>query len=208
MGIFDKIKRLIFDAADSPGMVQAETNTQNINRVMEQTGIAQLNAATLVQTSVRVVANAARMATYQENDDVIVAVRHLATLDRSTCVVCAARDGLEWKLSGAPIGHEIPFHQPPIHHNCRCIMTPRTKTYRELGLDIDDPSPAPRATAGGPFEGTFDDFLAYKGAAYQDEIFGPGRADLYRRGVITRSQLLDQNGNELTLEQLKQRYEW
>lgn len=207
MGIFDKIKRLIFDGPDSTGLAQPETNTQIINKVMEQTGITQRNAATLVQTSVQAAANASRMATYQENDDLIVAVRHLATLDQSTCVVCAARDGLEWKLSGAPIGHGIPFHQPPIHHNCRCILTPKTKTYRELGLDIDEPAPAPRATMGGPFEGTFDDFLAYKGAEYQDEIFGPGRADLYRRGVITRSQLLDQNGNELTLEQLKQKYE-
>jgi hypothetical protein len=38
-------------------------------------------------------------------------------------------------------------------------------------------------------------------------MLGKGRAELWRDGKITLQQLLDQRGNPLTLQQLRQRYD-
>jgi hypothetical protein len=38
-------------------------------------------------------------------------------------------------------------------------------------------------------------------------VLGEGRADLYRQKKLTLNDLLDQRGNELTLAQLKAKYQ-
>jgi hypothetical protein len=53
---------------------------------------------------------------------------------------------------------------------------------------------------------TFDEWLSSKSKAFQDELLGPGRADLWRAGKITLSELLDQNGRPLPLAVLKRKY--
>ena len=53
------------------------------------------------------------------------------------CPECAVRDNKEWDLlTKKPIGHSIPYRTPPIHHNDRCSILPRLKTFRELGYDF------------------------------------------------------------------------
>jgi SPP1 gp7 family putative phage head morphogenesis protein len=190
-----------FAGAVRQGLIAAETNQQIVRRVTDAIAVSRRNAAALVQTSVAAVASDARMAVYKENADLIAAYEWLATLDKITCRACAARDGLQWTVDFKPIGHSVPFVNTPFHFNDRCQITVRTRMADELGLS------GARATAGGPVLGNFDDFLERKGKAFQDELLGPGRADLYRRGVITRSQLLDQQGNPMTLAQLKAKYD-
>ena len=84
-------------------------------------------------------------------------------------------------------------------------MVPITKSFRELGIDIDEPAPSTRASDEGPISAniTFDDFLKRKTVDEQDEMLGKGRAELFRAGKITLRDLLDQSGNPLTLKQLK-----
>lgn len=53
---------------------------------------------------------------------------------------------------------------------------------------------------------TFEAFLERKGKAFQDEMLGKGRAQLWRDGTITLPQLLDLKGNPLTLAELKAKY--
>lgn len=113
-----------FAAAVRQGIAAGETNAQIIQRVRGTAGfpgvmeISRKNAAALVQTSVQQVANDARMATFRANEDLIEAYVWVATLDHSTCLVCAPRDGLAWKTSGAPIEHNIKWMEPPAHFNC------------------------------------------------------------------------------------------
>lgn len=197
-----------FSTAVRQGLVAAETNSQIIKRVMAVMDISRKNAAALVQTSVQSVANQAKEKTAQANADIIASREWVATLDKHTCVLCAVRDGKRWKLDGTPIGHAIPYQAPPIHFNDRCTMVDVTKTFRELGIDIDEVPRGTRASMEGQVDDlTFEDFLKRKGTDYQDEILGKGRAQLYRDGIITFNQLLDQSGNPLTLKQLKAKYE-
>lgn len=187
-----------FTAAVRQGLVSQETNHQIVKRVLQALDISRRNAASLVQTSVAAVASDARMMTYQQNADVIAGLEWLGTFDARICQQCIPRVGLRWTVTGEPIGHNVAFANPPIHFNDRCLLIPRTKTFGDFKTA--------QATAGGPTTESFDEFIKRKGKEYQDEIFGPERAELYRRKVITRQQLIDNNGRPLTLAQLKAKY--
>jgi hypothetical protein len=193
-----------------------ETNQQIIKRIVGSPSVpgimdtARANAASLVQTSVQTVANDARLATFKENSDLIKGVKQISTLDSHTSLICIAYSGGEWDLDGNPInGTTLPFNGgPPRHFNCRSVLVPITKTFRELGIPIDEPQPTTRASTDGPVSAktTFDDFLKRKGQAFQDEVLGKGRADLWRTGKMTLSQLVNGEGNPLTLEELRSKY--
>ena len=76
------------------------------------------------------------------------------------------------------------------------------------GKAADQIAPRTRASMDGSVaqDLTFDQFLKNKPPAFADEMLGKGRADLWRSGKITLSQLLDQRGNPLTLTQLENKY--
>lgn len=215
-------QRLSLDAAFKlnnairQGIVQGETNAQIIARV---TGtrtspgvmdIARTNAAAVVQTATMTVANDARLATFQKNADVVTALKWLATIDGHTCERCIARSDLTWSNDDAhtPIDHAIPFENPPIHFNDRCVLVPVTATFAELGIDLPEPKPGQRASSEGPVSSTtsFADWLSRRSVAQQDEQLGPGRAQLWRDGKITLQQLLNVDGNPLSVAQLQRKY--
>jgi hypothetical protein len=87
-------------------------------------------------------------------------------------------------------------------------MTPVTKTFKELGIDLPEFPGTTRSASGGPVAAdmSFDSFIKRKGPAFADELLGPGRAQLWREKKITLSQLLDQLGRPLTLKELKRLY--
>ena len=219
-----------FKNAVAQGLAAAETNAQIITRVRgSATGFSMVegkrvynyaggvlqatraNAAALVQTSVAAVANAARRDFFDDNLDVIKGVRQLSTLDSHTTPICVAYSGGAWSLPDRkPIeGTKLPYNGgTPRHWNCRSVEVPITKTFRELGLDIDEFPATTRAATGGPVAAntTFEAFLQRKGPAFTDELLGPGRAQMWRDGTITLQQLLDQSGRPLTLKELRKRY--
>lgn len=199
-----------FSAAVRQGLAAGETNQQIIGRVMGEMEVVKRNAAALVQTSVQTVANEARLATFRANADILSGVRQISTLDGHTSPICVAYSGAEWNLDGKPInGTRLPFNGgPPRHFNCRSALVPITRTFRDMGIDIDEPPVGTRASADGQIRAdtTFAEFLDRKGKAFQDEVLGPGRAELWRKGTITLNQLLDQRGNPLTLAELRKKY--
>jgi hypothetical protein len=216
------------------GLSQSETNAQLITRirgratsftvvdgvrVYEYTGgvmqVSRNNAAALVQTSVQTVAAEARRATYAENDDILKGIRQISTLDGHTTPVCVAYSGAAWKLDAArtPIApNTLPYKGGvPRHWNCRSIEIPITKSFRELGLDIDEPDESTRSSSDGQIAAgmTMQEFLKRqekRGPKFVDELLGEGRAQLWRDGKITLQQLVDQNGRPLTLEELLRKY--
>jgi hypothetical protein len=198
-----------FSNAVRMGITQGETNAQIVQRIRgtrTAPGIMEVsrrNAEALVRTSVQTVAGVSRLEVFKDNADVIEGVRQLSTLDGRTSDTCIAYSGGEWELDGSPIPPtKLPFNSgPPRHWNCRSVLTPIVKPL--VGFN---PS---RASQDGPVRGdiTFADWLNSKGKGFQDDLLGPGRADLWRDGKITLQQLLDQRGRPLTLDQLRQRYD-
>lgn len=175
--------------------------------------ISRENARALVHTRIQTVAKASRLESFRKNADVLQAVVWLATLDSSTCIVCAARDLKEYTLLDdppEPIGHSLPWNSGPgaIHRGCRCATSIKTKSFRALGLNIDEPPVGQRASSEGPVPASmnFEQFLERKGARFQDEVLGPGRAQLWRDKKLNLEQMLDARGQELTLAELKTKY--
>lgn len=169
--------------------------------------VSRRNAEALVRTSVQTVAAQTRKKTFAANADVMSSMEWVATLDARVCIECAALDGKRWDLEGEPIGHALPYRDPPIHFNDRCMIVPITKTFRELGIDIDEAPAGTRASMEGQVsDKTFADWLKRQPAYRVEEILGKGRADLYNRGVITFNDLVDGKGAPLTLKQLRSKY--
>lgn len=199
-----------FSNAVRQGIVQGKTNGTIIKEAREVMDVGRANAAALVQTSVQQVANSSLIETFKQNADVIKGMMQLSTLDSHTTDICMAYSGAEWDLDEEPMGDtKLPFNGgPPRHWNCRSVLVPITKSFAELGMDSKEMKATERASTDGPVAAdmTFGKFLERKGKAFQDEMLGKGRAELWRKDIITLPQLLDQKGNPLTLAELKKKY--
>lgn len=160
-----------------------------------------------VRTSVQTIANDSKNAVWEENEDLIKGVQQLSTLDSKTSNVCVARSGLLWTLPDhKPKGHSIPWNGgPPLHPNCRSTTTPVIKSFRELGIEADELPKSTRASIDGQVSEdlTFDGFLKTKSEGFQNRVLGRGKAELWRKGEINLTDLLDFRGNPKTLQDIQ-----
>ena len=156
------------------------------------------NAKSLILTAHSAVTSQARQAMYDANSDIVQGVYQLSTLDSRTSAICRVRDGLKWDKDKRPIGHNQEFMQPPLHYRCRSVMLPL----------IDDMTHSTRASQDGqvPANMTYEQWLRRKSQSEQDEILGKGKAQMWRDGVITFSDMVDQTGREISLQDLKDRF--
>jgi len=84
-------------------------------------------------------------------------------------------------------------------------MTPITKSWRELGLDIDEMKSALKPFTErdgnrkiidvGQMSGSFDDFLKTRNKKYQVNFLGPNRYDMWKNGDFKVEDLVDAKGN-------------
>ena len=166
--------------------------------------------AAVVQTALSHTAQTARQSMTDANADLIKATRWVSTLDSKTSPPCRLRDGLMYTPDDhKPIGHSIPWGDGPgrLHFNCRSVSVPVLKSWRELGIPIDEMPPGTRASMDGqvPADLTYAEWFAKQSAARQDDILGPPRAKLYRSGKVTFDKFYSDKGQFLTLEQLAAR---
>jgi SPP1 gp7 family putative phage head morphogenesis protein len=200
-----------FQSAVRQGLVGAETTPQIVKRVRGVLDISKRNAETLVHTSVQSVANTTREKVMQDNSDVVAANEYSSALDRKTCLVCGSLDGLRWKnVTNKPIGHSVPYSPPTRHFRCRCSMVPVLKTWKELGINMDELPDGTRASMEGQVtDKTFEDWLKRKTESdptFADRTLGKGRAELWRNNKITMDQMIS-GGKPLSLSELKAKYD-
>jgi SPP1 gp7 family putative phage head morphogenesis protein len=183
-------------------------------------------AEALVRTSVQTAANDVGYQTFRENTDIIKGLQALATLDARTTLICMGRDGAVWDIeTGEPLGdgrEDFPG-PPPWHFNCRTRLIPVTKSWEELGRDLEEKygatsrkfkqlQEAPQSTresmdgqvAGGL---NYEDWLKTKPDTFQKEVLGLNRWQMWRNGQISSlRQLTDQSGRPLTIAELRSKF--
>ena len=191
------------------GMVQGEGTDAIVRRIKGTKAarytdgvldISRRSAQSIVRTSVNHVSNVAAQETWKANSNIVKAWQFLATLDSRTTVGCASLDGKTFPIGEGPI--------PPGHIRCRSISVAVTKSFRELGLDIDELPKSARASMDGQVADAprFAEWLKRKGTDMQDKMLGPTRAELFRSGKLDLDQFVRGDGSLYTLDELQKRY--
>lgn len=104
-------------------------------------------------------------ASRQANLDVLQGWMWTADLGPRTCQVCVSMHGTVY-----PLDAEGPLD----HQSGRCVGAPVTKTWRELGFDLDEPDLTPIQLGG--------DWFAEQPEKVQRNILGSKRLAAYQRG--------------------------
>jgi hypothetical protein len=91
--------------------------------------------------------------------------------------------------------------------NCRSVGTPVTKSWRELGVDVEEFSPSTRASMDGevPADLNYKNWLTKQSADRQDEVLGVKRGRLLREGKLEIDRFFNDKGRMLSLEELRHR---
>lgn len=210
----DRLKRVA--NAVRTGYVTGETAEQIIRHVRGtkknnyRDGILEAskrNVSSVIRSAVSHTAAIARESFGNANSDIIKGKQWLSTLDTSTTPMCIIRDLKEYTLDNKPIGHDIPYGDGPgkLHFCCRSAETFILKSYRELGIDIDEAPSGTRASMDGqvPAKTSYLEWLQTQSQARQEQILGVERARLLRNGEIAPESFFTRDGHVLTLKQLK-----
>jgi SPP1 gp7 family putative phage head morphogenesis protein len=181
---------------------EAKTVRQLVAAGGQATAVADNQVMALVRTSINQVANSASQQVYEANQDITKKYRYVATLDSRTSSICAALDGREFEYGRGPM--------PPQHFNCRSTTVPI------IDPDILPPSTiAKRASADGPvpINTSYGQWLKDQPLKTQQDVLGPGKVPYFNRLVEkygardAMAKLVRDDGSELTLVELRKRYD-
>ncbi len=125
--------------------------------------------------------DASRHAAHQtrtSNPTVLQGWRWLATLDHRTCGSCISMDGQEFPID---------TWGPDDHQRGRCTAVPITRSWAELGFNIDEPDPFPRQSGR--------EWYADQPADVQQQIMGRERAARLADGRLDWERVSYQHDN-------------
>ncbi len=189
------------------GIVEGQTTPEIMQRVRGtramrfKDGILEItrrSAESLVRTSVASVGSDVKRVLYEQNRDLVSKSVWHSALDGKVCPRCGNLDGQVFPIDEGP--------QPPLHLNCRCVRVGITKSFRELGIDLDEAKPGQRASMNGavPATTTFESWLKRQPVDVQNDVLGVTKARLFRISKLPLSKFVNRANEELTLPELKQ----
>jgi SPP1 gp7 family putative phage head morphogenesis protein len=198
---FDDATRAGIKAEVAQGMILGEGYPALVKRLSTGFDIARREAITIARTYVQNVNVSAQEAGYKANKNIVKAVEWSSVLEpgyaktgRGTCLRCAALDGRKWKID-----EEHP--QIPLHPRCRCVLLPVTKTWKELGVDLDELEDVERAAtivddknidAGGRrtirevgfHKGTYSTWFEGQSPRFQKNVLGRDATTSFRQARL------------------------
>lgn len=202
------------------GFVQQESIGQIVQRVRGtrarayKDGLLEIDrrgAEAVVRTAISHTAGFTRDRFHEANADLVKAQAWTSTLDSRTSEGCRIRDGLQYEPVSPykPIGHKVPWLGGPgrLHWQCRSTAVPVVKSWRELGLNIDEAPASTRASMDGQVaeDTTFAAWIKRQPAARQIEVLGPTRAKLMRSGGLDLERFYNDKGRALSLDEMRER---
>ena len=199
------------------GIIFSETPTQISRRIFgtsELGGtdgtreITRRGAQALTNTASAAIFNGALAALYAANANIVKKELYVATLDSRTTPICRSLDGEVFDQGRGP--------HPPLHINCRSIRVPsvdgrrvgtrpaNATTERNLrGLRGPARRRAVEKLVGQvPGDTTYQQWLTGQNVAFQNEVLGPTRGVLFRKGGLSLDRFVDSSGNQYTLPEL------
>lgn len=206
----DKMTRI--RSAVRMGFLEGKTTSQIVREIRGtkskgyQDGLIEIdrrNAESMVRTALSHTAATARDMFFEANDDILGDIVWVSTLDGRTSQACRIRDGKRYtKDTHRPVGHSLPWSSGPgrLHWNCRSTAVALLKGQEErFGT---------RASKDGQVDAneSYGAWLKRQPASVQDDVLGPARGALFRRGGLEIEQFSNDKGKTLTLAELEERH--
>lgn len=184
-----------FTRAVRHGMTLGESIGKIVDRVKSNTAYPGLRVPILegsrkkleilVRTSTQSLANTTHNEVYKQNADILEGVEWVSTLDNRTTPICVGLDGLVWSLPDyKPVGHKKQYPGPTAHWGCRSTQTARIKNQRR-----------PKRT-------TYQEWFANKSKAFQKDVLGPARYELYKQGKLDLRDMTDFKNRPFSVKEL------
>lgn len=178
--------------------------------------------------------NEAKQALYEENADIIKEELYVATLDARTTIECAANDGQVFPRGEGPIpplhfrcrSLRVPYINPENLRNRGFDSSTERQLLQEYseqaniakvnnrnGLPyghktkFDDFARKRRRDLVGqiPAQTSYNEWLKTQSKDFQDQVLGPTRAEMFRRGEISLDKFVARDGDVLTLDELRRK---
>lgn len=128
-------------------------------------------ARTICRTEILDASRAAALQSRKDNRDVLAGWRWMCSLSSRTCPACLAMNGQLFPADEPG---------PDDHPNGRCTAVPVTKSWRDLGFDVDEPASVfPDARA----------WFAQQTQKVQTDIMGQARLDALNSGRLSWEQI-------------------
>mgnify|MGYP003645998336 CR=1 FL=1 len=184
------------------GVILGDTRQQVTSSLMQLKGLQKQQAATLTRTITNHVSTESRSLFMSENEDVLEGYEWVATLDSKTSLVCASRDGTVYPFTDDPIRSP----KPPAHFSCRSTIVPKVKDEFDLTGGRLGVRPAIGADGVEQVRGSTDyqSWLTRQPKAFQVEVLGKDRAELFRKGDLKLTNFVDSGGGTISLKRLQE----
>jgi len=214
------------------GVANGQTTRQIIAAVKGAYRTTENGAEMLARTTTNGLNNAANKAFYEANTDVIAAEVYSATLDARTSAVCRGLDGKRYEVGQGP---QPPLH--PNCRSVRVPVVDgegligdrpsvggtnfRAEARKRAGAKWSNMTTGAKTAAANrvrkeygkrifgsvPASTTYEQFLKRQPAAFQNEVLGKRKAQLWRKGELSFDQMFDSRTyRELSLADIRRRY--
>lgn len=184
------------------GVILGDTREQITTALTRLGDLQKQQAATLTRTITNHVSTESRSLFMSENEDVLEGYEWVATLDSRTSLVCGSRDGVVYPFGNDPIRSP----KPPAHFSCRSTIVPKVKDEFDLTGGRVGVRPAIGADGVEQVRGSTDyqSWLTRQPKAFQIEVLGKERAELFRRGDLKLTNFVDSGGGTISLSRLRE----
>ncbi len=203
----------IISGTTTDDLIRGLLGTEALNYMDGVRQVTRRGMEALVRTSINHATNQGRQMVWEANTDVVGSVRWVSTLDTRTTPICQHRDGRVGPVTDVgtwtpPEGATVldpPMARPPAHPNCRSTTVAVTKSWRELGFDMDEMPAGTRASMDGqvPANMTYFQWLNKQSADVQKDVLGKTRYDMWKNDGITPDRFINDKGKYLTIRELK-----
>jgi SPP1 gp7 family putative phage head morphogenesis protein len=195
------------------------------------TQITRNNANAITRTAVNAISNAAKQAFYAENEHLFDQEVFMAVLDARTTIRCASLDNKKFKLGQGPVpplhwncrSLRLAIINDEVIGNRPAREFTKQQLLREYSQKEGFRAPKERDGLPSGHKGSYDryarkrmreltgqvpahtsyqDWLMRQSKAFQDDVLGPKRGELFRSGKFTLDKFVNRNGDKLTIEQL------